>query len=206
MSRRGGPQEPATAQEVPEMFQYEEEKKRLAGNTRVLVMFRIAAETGMTRMEIASLEKKYFKKERREIYVSHSKAIVINKKGDTEERNRWLPINHSLLPLLELYMNSHDSPYVFTQLHDFKVPRPLSDSAINFIFRDAGIPWSPHKMRHFYRTQIKDWMYEERRFDFELLDELMGHNQKIGAVYSKNTLKRKLEIVDAVFGWTGGEK
>ena len=200
MSRRGGPQEPATEQSKPTMDEYRALLKQLVGDERALLMVRLSAETSMTRMEIAKLEKKYFKKDRREIYISHAKGIVKNKKGDTEERNRWVPLTHTLVPLLELHMLSHDSPYVFTQEHKFKVPRPLSDSAINFIFREAKIPWSPHKFRHFFRTQVKRWMIKNRRFDIEILDEFMGHNQTQGAHYSDNALEDKLEIVDEVFG------
>lgn len=193
---------PRTLQSIPTMEQYEAEKKRLASNRRALISLRLTAETGMTRLELVTNYKSDLDRKRRDLYLHRSKAVKKIKAGKIiyVERNRHVPINYSLMPLLEAYMDSHDSPYIMMQEHHYKDVHSMSPESINALFLKWEIPWSPHKFRKFFRTQVKFWMITNKQVDIEVLDELMGHNQTIGARYSDNPFDYKLSIVDAVFG------
>lgn len=192
---------PSTKQSIPTMEQYQAELRRLSTNLRALVMLRLAAETGMTRIEIASIKKENLDRSRRELYLHRSKAVKRKKDGKIVyvERNRHVPINASLMPLLLAYVDSHDSPYIFNQSHHYKVIHPMLPEAINALFIKWEIPWSPHKFRHFFKQQVKDWMIKERQVDTEVIKEIMGHEMNIHESYGANTLEYKLRIVDGTF-------
>lgn len=165
-------------------------------------MLRLAAETGMTRIELATIKKINLNRERRELYLHRSKAVKKKKSGRIiyVERNRNVPINNGLMPLLLAYIDSHNSPYIFAQKHNFKSIKHLEPESINKLFLDWGIKHSPHKYRHFFKSQCKWWMIKNRRMDMEVVYEIMGHRLSVSESYGENPIEYKLEVVDAVFG------
>jgi len=71
----------------------------------------------------------------------------------------------------------------------------------NYLYEEAHIPWSPHKSRHYFRTQLKRWMRENRQYDEEVIDALMGHQPRDAReMYGVIDEDYKKEIVDKVFG------
>lgn len=186
---------------IPTLEEYKSELRRLSTNIRALVMLRITAETGMTRIEIVNLHKEDFNQSRRELYLRRSKAVKSKKDGKIAyvERNRYVPINASLMPLLIAYMNSHDSPYIFAQEHHYKKIHNMTPQSINALFVKWKIPWSPHKFRHFFKQQIKDYMIRERQVDTEIIKEILGHSRNVHEKYGENSLEYKLRIVDGAF-------
>lgn len=188
---------------LPTMEQYKAILQSLSNNPRALVTLKLLAETGMTRIEVVHIEKRNLDIEKRELYIPRAKAVrhKVNKKFVYIERNRYVPINSSLMPLLTLYINSHDSPYILIQDHHFKDMHHLTPESINALFKVWDIKrWSPHKFRHFFKQQVKDYMIRERQMDDEVLRQMMGHNQDVHQTYGDNSWEYLLRIVDGTFG------
>lgn len=193
-----------TDQEVPTRTQYKQLLVRFATNHRVLAMIRTLSETGMTRQELVNIRKDNFDIELHRLFLPKSKAIRDkrqNGKWTYKERNRYIPINSNLLPILLSYMNSHDSPYIFPPLNRYKNIRPMAPSTVNEIFAHNDIAWSPHKLRHYFRMQVRVWMIKERRVDMQVVKEMMGHKLTVDETYGgQSDFEYKLEILDSVFG------
>ena len=193
---------PATLQSIPTMEEYKQELIRLSTDLRALVTLKLLAETGMTRIEVVNIKKENLDRERRELYLPRSKAVkhTISKKVVYIERNRHVPINSSLMPLLTAYINSHDSSYILMQERHFKDMHHMTPEAVNALFNVWQIKWSPHKFRHFFKQQLRDYMIRERQIDGEIIRELMGHNQDVHEHYGSNPWEYKLRLVDGAFG------
>ena len=115
-------------------------------------------------------------------------------------RTREVPLNTSLYTLLRAYIASHSSPYMIDRLRHGKVPKPLTPRMVNTFFADNCIPWSPHDCRHFFRSQVRRWMIENRRIDMQVIKEIMGHTLDVSERYGGDSdFGYKLEIVDSVW-------
>ena len=193
-----------TNQEKISITQYKTELMRLVSNTRATLMMRMLAETGMAAEELVNIRKDNLDIQLRKLYLPKSKKIKDKKnrgKWMYKERNRYVPINVNLLPLLVTYMNSHDSPYIFPPTYKYKKIRPMKSGTINELFLTWKIPWSPHKFRHYFRMATRYWMIKERRVDEQVIKEIMGHKLDMNEQYGGDSMfEYKLEIVDAVFG------
>ena len=77
---------------------------------------------------------------------------------------------------------------------------PFEVQKINELYALGDVLWSPHKSRHYFRTQLKKWMRENRQFDEEVIDNLMGHQPRNAKeMYGVIDWEYKQEIVDKVF-------
>lgn len=193
---------PKSIQSVPTVEEYKAYKIMLASNLRGLVMMRLAAETGVTRIELAHVRKDNLDAKRSELYLPRSKAVQRKKDGKIVyiERNRWVPINASLLALLIAYIGTHDSPYIFNTKHHFKKVSHLKPESINRLFTEWGIKHSPHKFRHYFKMCMKTSMVNERSIDYEVIREIMGHSLSVSEKYGFNSLEYKLNLVNRAFG------
>lgn len=202
MSKKGIPREIRTLQSVPTMQEYKSELNRLSTNLRALVTLRLLAETGMSRIEVCTILRSNLNVERRELFLHRSKAIKKIKNGKTVyvERNRHVPINSNLMPLLMAYLGTHDSPFIIAQHSHFKKIHALKPESLNKLFLTWEIPWSPHKYRHFFKSQMKFSMIKNKSVDMEVIKEIMGHSMSVAEKYGENPLEYKLELVDRTFG------
>jgi integrase len=191
-----------TLKSVPTMNEYSELKVMLATNIRGLVMMRMAAETGITRIELATILKVNLNIEKCELFLHRSKAVKKRKNGKIVyiERNRYVPINSSLMPLLLAYIDSHDSPHIFAQKNHYKNVRGLAPESIDAMFKSWGIPFTPHKFRHFFKSQMKFNMINEKSVDIEVIKEIMGHSLSVSEMYGDNPFEYKLKLVNQTFG------
>jgi len=201
MTKKGNTDVFATLKEVPSMKQYEDYKILLGKNIRGLVMMRLAAETGITRLELATVLKSNLNRDRYELYLHRSKAVRKFKGGKYVyvERNRFVPINSSLMPLLCAYVDSHDSPYIFAQTNHFKNVRHIAPESIDKLFIKWGIKHSPHKFRHFFKSQMKFNMIKNKSVDMEVIREIMGHTLTVSESYGDNPIEYKLQLVNETF-------
>lgn len=204
MPKKGQPLPHATEQAQITANQYKTLLSKLSKNTKAVVMIRMFAETGMASEELVNLRKVDLDIDERRLYIVKSKKIKDKKqrgKWIYKERNRYVPINSSLMPLLIAYMNSHDSPYIFPPGYKYKKIRPMKPGSVNEMFIRWGILHSPHKFRHFFRAYVRHWMMTERRIDSQVIKEIMGHKKDMHEEYGGESLfEYKLEIVDGVFG------
>lgn len=190
-----------TIKSVPTMDEYRELKIMLATNLRGLVMMRLAAETGITRIELANIMKINLNREKCELFLPRSKAVKKKKNGKTVyvERNRYVPINSSLMPLLLAYIDSHDSPYIFAQKNHYKKIKGLAPESIDLMFKSWGIPWAPHKFRHFFKSEMKTSMINNKAVDIEVIKEMLGHNLSVTEQYGYNSFGYKMDLVNKAF-------
>ena len=78
--------------------------------------------------------------------------------------------------------------------------KPFGVLRINDLYTQGGVKWSPHKSRHYFRTQLKKWMRENQCFDIEVIDALLGHQPRNASEhYGVIDWDYKLEITDKVF-------
>lgn len=191
-----------TLKSVPTMDEYRELKIMLSTNLRGLVMMRLAAETGITRIELAYILKDNLNIDKCELYIPRSKSVKKKIKGKIQyvERNRYVPINSTLMPLLLAYINSHDSPYIFPPKNHYRKINHIAPEVINKLFKEWDIPWSPHKFRHFFKQQMKESMIKNKAVDMEVIKELMGHNLSISERYGSNSFEYKMDLVNRTFG------
>ena len=186
---------------TPTKTQYDQILIDISGDLRATIIIRLMSETGMAREEIVNLKKENIDRyHKRGMWVEKAKRI---KKGNSkvyEMRSREVPINSSLYTLLQAYMGSHTSPYVIDRLRHGKEPKPLTPRMINTVFADNDISWSPHDCRHFFRSQVRRWMIENRRIDIQVIKEIMGHVLDVHERYGGDSdFDYKLEVVDQVF-------
>lgn len=114
-------------------------------------------------------------------------------------RSREIPISVNFYSLLLIYID-RDSKYILKRERMRDISKPFQSLHINYLYGEAGIPWSTHKSRHYFKNAIKDWMRTNRQMDDELIRHYMGHAPMNGhEAYGSFSWDYKLDIIDKVF-------
>jgi len=194
-----------TKETIPSREQYKQTLERLSteGRWDCLIAVRLGCEMGMARIDICNAEVKNIDKHhKRSLWVEVSKLV---KRGRSKEkpiykmRSRDIPVNSNLYSVLMNYVNK-DAKYILRRERG-DISKPFDVQRINQLYEETRIPWSPHKSRHYFRTQLKRWMRENRCYDEEVIDALMGHQPRDAReMYGVIDEDYKKEIVDKVFG------
>lgn len=186
---------------TPTNNQYKQTLSGISGDLRTTVIIRLLSETGMAREEIVNIKRSDLNRfHPRGLWVEKAKRIKKGSKKVYEMRSREVPLNSSLYTLLTAYLDTHTSPYVIDRLRQTDKAKPLTPRAINTLFELHDIKWSPHDCRHFFRSQVRRWMIDERRIDIQVIKEIMGHVLDVSERYGGDSdFDYKIEIVDSVF-------
>ena len=193
---------------IPDRQTYMDSLTKLMTNDEItaLLAVRMGCEMGMTRLEIVnckvvdidisnkrSLSVQVAKKVRR-----GSKKVDGKKVPVFEMRTRELPINLSLYQLMKTYTKNSDIYVLHREKGDAR--KPFIPRYINTLYEANDLPWSTHKSRHYFKSQVWSWMMRNRQPDRALLQELMGHQKDVHDSYGEYSWDYKLEVVDGVFG------
>lgn len=184
---------------IPSKQQYTETIKELSTKKEwdVLLVVRMGCEMGMSRQDIVNAEIKNIDRHHpRGLWIETSKRV--KRKGKYEMRSREVPINSSLYSFIQNYIDSNNK-YILKRKKG-NILKPNSEQKINELYEKGNIFWSPHKSRHYFRTQLKMWMRQQRSVDEELVDSLMGHQPKEAReMYGVIDWSYKQEVIDKVF-------
>lgn len=193
---------------VPDREMYRQTLTRLMEDDQIttLVAVRLGCELGLTRLEIVNAKVD-------DIDVTNKRSLNVrvakrvrrgNKKVDGKKipvfkmRTREIPININLYQLLKTYMKGSNIYILHREKGDQKesfIPR-----YVNYLYDSNDIPWSSHKSRHFFKSQVWSWMMKNHQPDRALLQEFMGHQKDVHDSYGEYAWDYKLEVVDGVFG------
>ena len=183
---------------IPSKAQYQETLTRLVTDKLfdVVLVVRMGCEMGMSRQDIVNAEIKNLDKKPRGLYVEKSK--LVKRGGKYQMRSREIPINPNLYSFIQQYID-RDQKFILKKTRE--IEEPFKVLHVNELYNKGNVSWSPHKSRHYFRTQLKTWMRAQRSMDEELIDSLMGHQPR-GAreLYGVIDWSYKQEIVDKVFG------
>ena len=195
---------------VPDREIYHQTLKKLIENSNIitLIAVRLGCEMGLSRLEIVNARNSDIDRiNKRGLWIETAKRvrrgshIVKHGKGVTkvpvfEMRQREIPINSNLYQLLKTY--STGQKYI---LHREKgdMTKPFIPRYINSLYEEAGIPWSSHKSRHYFKGMVWAWMIKNRTPDPGLLKEFMGHEKSTDESYGVYPWDYKLEVLDKVF-------
>jgi len=161
-----------------------------------ILVLRMGCEMGLARIDIVNAEVKNLDRKPRGLYVEVSKKV--DRKGKMEMRSREIPINPSLYGYIQNYINENQKYILKRQRGNIMIP--FKEQKINELYELGNIPWSPHKSRHYFRTQLKNWMRKNRQMDEEVIDSLMGHQpREAREMYGVIDWDYKQEIIDKVF-------
>lgn len=193
---------------IPDKKIYRENLTKLMENDEIttLVAVRLGCELGLTRIEIVntkvedidvrnrrSLTVRVAKRVRRGSKMVDGKKVPIFKM-----RTRELPVNISLYQLLKTYTESSEVYILHREKGDSR--KPFIPRYINYLYESSDLPWSTHKSRHYFKSQVWSWMMKNHQPDRALLQELMGHQKDVHDSYGAYSWDYKLEVVDGVFG------
>lgn len=193
-----------TRQEYVDMVKTLTERKDLD----TLIVLRMGAELGMTRLEIVNARVSDIERlNKRGLWIDVAKKVRRGtrktKKGRKKPlmvmRQREVPINTSLYQLLISYVDKEHQTFIMKR-EKGDMTKNFTPRYINTIYERAGIPWSPHRSRHFYKNRIWDWMREQHQPDEGLVSELLGHKKTQTQDYGSISWDYKLEVIDKVFG------
>ena len=171
-----------------------------------LITLRMGAEMGMTRLEIVNAKVSDLDRDnKRGLWIDIAKKVRRGsrktkkgrKKPIFEMRKREVPINTSLYQLLTGYIE-RGQIYILKRKKG-QANKPFTTRMINTLYDNAGIGWSSHKSRHYFKNRLTDWMRKERQMDPELIKDLMGHKKNQTESYGSLSWDYKLSIVDKVF-------
>jgi len=191
---------------IPTREEYRQTVARLTEekNIDALVALRMTCELGVTRLELANIKNTDLDRiNKRGVWIEVAKHIRRRKqktkrKPMMEMRQREIPVNTGLYQLLISYMDTKNQVFILKR-HVGDHTKPFTPRNINKIFYDAGIPWSPHKSRHYFKNQVKDWMRKNRVMDDELIKDYLGHKKTTTESYGSLSWDYKLEVIDKVF-------
>lgn len=184
---------------TPTKDQYQKVLNNISTDLRSTIVVRMLSECGIAREEVVNLKRTDLDRiHPRGFWVEKAKKI---KKGNKYVmRSREVPINSSLYPMLKAYLQTHDSNYLINRKRITDKPKPLTPRAINLLFESNQIEWSPHDCRHFFRSQVRYWMIQNKQIDIQVIKEMMGHVLNVSESYGGDSpFEYKLEIVDSVF-------
>jgi len=184
---------------IPSKTQYQSLLRNLS-TTKLwdtLLVVRMGCEMGLSRQDIVHSEISNIDRHHpRGLWIEISKKV---KRGKTYKmRSREIPINSSLYQFIQNYIDVEQKFILKRKRGD--VSKPFSIQKINELYEKGNITWSPHKARHYFRTQLKKWMRENRQFDAEVIDSFMGHKpREAREMYGVIDWDYKQEIIDKVF-------
>jgi integrase len=189
---------------IPDKTLYKQTVSRLAteGLWDCLLAVRMGCEMGLARIDIVNAEVKNINRNHtRSLWIEISKMV---KRGGSKEkpiykmRSRDIPVNPGLYSVLMNYIDK-DTKYVLKRKKG-EITKPFDVQRINELYEEGKIPWSPHKSRHYFRTELNAWLRTNRMMDSELVDSLMGHRPKgASEMYGVISWEYKQEVVDKVF-------
>jgi len=192
---------------IPDHQMYMDSLTKLMENDEItaLIAVRMGCEMGMTRLEIVNAKVVNLDiSNKRSLTVQVAKKVRRgSKKVDGKKvplfamRTRELPINLSLYQLIKTYTKNSDIYVLHREKGDAK--KPFIPRYINTLYEANGLPWSTHKSRHYFKSQVWSWMMKNRQPDRALLQELMGHQKDVHDSYGEYSWDYKLEVVDGVF-------
>ena len=172
-----------------------------------LMCVRMGCEMGMTRIEIVNARVSDMDRyNKRGLWIKVAKAVRRGKKRmedgtlkpKFEMRSREVPVNPELYQLIKSYADE-DQVFILKRKKG-KIDIPFAPRYINTLYEKANIPWSSHKSRHFFKSQIWAWMRENRQVDPGLVKDLMGHKKTVTEIYGSISWDYKCGVVDKVFG------
>jgi len=184
---------------IPSRTQYNKLIKDLTTKNlwAALIVVRMGCELGLARIDIVNAEVKNIDRYHpRGLWVEISKRV--KRKGKMEMRSREIPIPPSLYGFIQNYIDT-DQKYILKRKRG-NIMIPFEVQKINDLYTMGSVSFSSHKARHYYRTQLKKWMRENRQFDSEVIDALMGHRpREAREMYGVIDWEYKQEIIDKVF-------
>lgn len=189
---------------IPSKDQYQNIINKLVTENQwdIVLVIRMGAEMGMSRIEIVNAEVGNIDRYHpRSLWIEKAKLV---KRGGTRKnpiykmRSRDLPLNSNLYQFLMNYIDK-DQKFILKRKKG-DITKPFKVLQINELYNQANITWSPHKSRHYFRTQLKNWMRKNRCMDDEVVDALMGHVPRgVRESYGIIDWDYKQEVIDKVF-------
>jgi integrase len=189
---------------IPSKDQYVQTLSRLAteGKWDCLIAVRLGCEMGLARIDIVNAEVLNINRNHpRSLWVEISKKV---RRGGSKEkpsmkmRSREIPINPSLYSVLMNYIDK-DSKYILKRKKG-DITKPFGEQRINDLYKEGNVSWSPHKSRHYFRTELRDYLREHKQMDDELVDSLMGHQPRNASeMYGVIKWEHKQDAVDKAF-------
>lgn len=185
---------------IPSKTQYRDMLKQLAetNQMKAMVAVRLGCELGISRLEICNAEVSNIDRyHKRGLWLDIAKKIRKGNKAEFVMRKREVPVNVGLYALLNTYIQ--DNLKFIVQRSKGDINKPMNSLQINYLYDIAGISWSTHKSRHYFKTQVWNWMRKERQIDTALVKELMGHTKSVDENYGEIDWEYKLDVIDKVF-------
>ena len=184
---------------IPDKQQYQDTLKRLIEENKItaVLILRMGCEMGLSRLDIAHSEisniDRYHK---RGLWINISKHIRRN--NSFVMRSREVPINVSLYSYIKNYIDT-DKKYIVKRVRERNIDKPMITPQINWYYKINNVDWSPHKSRHYFTSQVKNWMRANRCFDVELIKDYLGHSKSVTESYGELSWDYKIDIIDKVF-------
>ena len=192
---------------IPSNEQYQQTIKELTDKNlfRTLIAVRMGCEMGMTRLEIVNARISDLDRyHNRGLWVEIAKKVhrgnkIVDgvKTAQFQARSREIPMNTSLYALVKGFASK--SPVYILYREKGDIMKSLETRNLNTLYTNAGISWSTHKSRHYFKNRILDWMRTNRQVDFELLADLLGHKKTQTMQYGSISWDYKQNIIDEVF-------
>jgi len=189
---------------IPDKELYKQTISRLAtdGLWDCLIAVRMGCEMGLARIDIVNAEVKNINRNHpRGMWIEISKLV---RRGGSKEkpiykmRSRDIPINPSLYSVMMNYIEK-DSKYILKRKKG-EMTKPFGVQRINDLYKEGEIPWSTHKSRHYFKTELKDWLRANKTMDDEFVNSLMGHKPKgASEMYGIMKWEYKQEVIDKAF-------
>jgi len=194
--------EPRSIETVPTKEQYIQELNKLVTNRYFdcYKVVRLGCEMGLSRQDIVYLETTNIDRYHpRGLWIAVSKKINVGtmEKPRLVMRTREVPINQSLYAYLKQTIDVN-SKYILCKSKG-NINVPFTIQKIDELYKEALVPWSPHKSRHFFRAFVWEWMRKNRQVDPGLMKELMGHKKTVDESYGTILWDYKLDVIDKVF-------
>ena len=184
---------------IPSKQQYQDTLKRLIEDNKItaVLILRMGGEMGLSRLDIANAEisniDRYHK---RGLWINISKHIRRN--NHFVMRSRDVPINVGLYSYIKNYIDP-DKKYIIKRLRERNIGKPMHTPHINWYYRINNVDWSPHKSRHYFTSQVKNWMRANRCYDIELIKDYLGHSKSVTESYGELSWEYKIDVIDQVF-------
>lgn len=193
---------------VPDKRTYNDTINKLFENNKITesIAVRLGCELGMSRLEIVNAKVIEIDKIHQQgLDVSVSKRVrrgnkIINggkRRPNYEMRIREIPINRNFYQILKIYIKQ--SGIYILQRERGDDNKAFHVDMIDKMYYANEIPWSSHKSRHYFKSQVWSWMMKNRRPDTALLKELMGHKKDTHETYGDYSWDYKLEVLDGTF-------
>ena len=192
---------------IPDKIIYKNTINKLIENDNITecITVRLGCELGMTRLEIVNAKESDVDKiHQRGLDVSVAKRVRRGSKRvngekipNFEMRTREIPINSNFYQLLKTY-TKHSGTFILQRKRGSE-KKPFHVDMIDKMYYQNNIPWSCHRSRHYFKSQVWSWMIKNKQNDSGLMKELMGHQKDTHESYGEYSWDYKLEIVDGTF-------